>query len=257
MAKKKYLLLKGRLFVAKRNTDGSPKALRDVGECPLMKVMVEAEFLDNQPTDKPVQGTDLHVLFGLKVSGSMQVKEATKDNLALMSFGTVVEQTTATITARAFPSGIVAGETYQLPGGLANVSAVTIVDSQVTPATLVEGTDFTIDKVFGTITFISVAGKTQPFKISCTAGATSDVAIATGAPEELFLLLKGTNIGEGNKPVLLELYDVACEPAKELPGKTNAKEVGAYEIAFQAVEDEEKGTDPVLGSYGRYRLNFG
>jgi hypothetical protein len=184
----------------------------------------------------------------------MQVKEATKENLALMSFGTVVEQASATITNRLFPAGIVAGETYQLPGGLANVSAVIIVDSAVGPATLVEGTDYTIDKVYGTITFITVAAKTQPFKISCTAGATTDVGIGTGAPEELFMLLKGVNIGEGNKPVICELFDVACETAKELPGKTNAKEVGAYEIAFEAVEDDTKGTDPVLGSYGRYRL---
>jgi hypothetical protein len=254
MAKKKYLLLKGNLFAASRNTDGTPKALRDLGEIPLVKVMVEAEFVDNQPTSKPVQGTDLHVLFGLKVSGSLQVKEVTKENLAMMSFGTVVEQATATITNRPFPSGILVNETHQLPGGLANVSAVVITDSAATPVPLVLGTNYELDAAFGTMKFINLGSFTQPFKISCTAGATSDVAIGKQASEELFLLLKGTNIGEGNKPVILEIYRGSLEPAKELPGKTNAKEAGSYEIAFEALEDDTKGEDPTLGSYGRYRL---
>jgi hypothetical protein len=252
MAKPKYYIGRGDVLVAERNTDGSPKALRDVGECPEFEISVQVDFAENFDTSKAISRQDLHV--AIKQNGTLRfvLKEGTAENLALALFGESVAETDGAFTGVAFPTGIVVGEIHQIPGGRAKVSGVTIVDSAATPAT-VTNTKYSVDTDFGTVKFLDVTGYTQPFKIAGTeAVGKKSIALLTMRSQELFIMFKGTNIANNDAKELWELYRVALGPASKLTGKGD--EVAMFEFEGKLLADQEKGDDPDFGSFGRRRL---
>lgn len=254
MSEARYYIGRGSVLVAERNTDGSPKALRDVGETPEFEISVQVDFAENFNTKKAISVQDLHV--AIKQTGTLRLvlKEASVENLALATFGEVVDETNGAFTAVAFPTGIVAGETYQIPGGRAKVSGCSIVDSAGIPVT-VTSSKYEVDEDFGTVKFLNVTGYTQPFKIAGTeAAGKKSIALLTKRSQELFIMFKGVNIGtsDGDTNELWELYRVALGPASKLTGKGD--EVALYELEGRLLADSDKGDDPDFGSFGRRRL---
>ncbi|HEY0545317.1 MAG TPA: hypothetical protein VGC91_08085 [Pyrinomonadaceae bacterium] len=252
MSKRAYFIGRGSILVASRNADGSPGTLRDVGEAPTIEVNVQVDFAENFDTSEAISTQDLHV--AIKQTGKLRLvlKEATAENLALALFGKSVDETTGTFTAVAFPTGIIAGETYQIPGARAKVSSIVIVDSAVTPAT-VTSTKYEVDADFGTVKFLDVSSYTQPFKISGTeAAGKKSIALLTKRSQELFIMAKLTNVANDDKKELWEFYRVALSPATKIDGKGD--EVVMYEMEGNLLKDREKGSDPTFGYFGRRRL---
>jgi hypothetical protein len=160
------------------------------------------------------------------------------------------------VTGRAFPSGIIAGDTYQVPGAPVDLSAVVIKDSAGSPRTLVAGTDYTLDAKYGLVTFKAsgIAGSTQPFKVDFTSASSEQVAALTQATVEKFLFFRGINIADGGKPVICEIYRAQLNPASKLPLKQTQNEAAMFEINFSMLDDSTKAEDSDTGRYLRYRI---
>lgn len=249
-----YLLLRGDLDIADRLTNGNPTKLQAMGESPQFEIMVEEQRAENYATSGALNEKDLSVPIVVEVKGALTQKEADGERLSIAVFGTVTEVEGATHTAQAFPSGIADGERHLLPGRPVGVSAVTIVDSAGTPATLVLNSDYSIDLDSGIVTFIDVSGFTQPFKATYTEGDSTHVAVATRVTPEKYLLFRGINLADNEKPVFAEFYRTRFGPAKKVSLKTpEGKEVAAFEYDLEFLADPTKPRDPVLGRYGRIR----
>ena len=129
------------------------------------------------------------------------------------------------------------------------MSALTVVDSAGTPATLTAGTHYTADEDFGAIQFLDVTGLTAPFKASYTFGAATEIGIFTQPLPERFLRLEGVNTAAGNAKVLIELYRVAFDPLKKFDIISN--DLNKFELEGSLLADSTKPYDAVLGQFGR------
>ena len=250
--KTNYYIGKGALQLAERDASGTPGALEDVGEA-LIKIEVTKDFKSNETSRYEINHVDAHVPVSQQVKGTLTIKEATAKNLERILHGTKTANAGGSVTAQPFPTGIAAGETHRLPGFAGKASALSIVDSNGSPATLVLGTDYTVDLDYGDVTFISVASKTQPFKASYTQAASTRVSILTKRVVNKYLRLKGLNIGnnDGARKVLTELYDITLMPAKQVDLKGD--DFASYELEFMCLADPNKsGTDTEFGQYGNW-----
>jgi hypothetical protein len=129
------------------------------------------------------------------------------------------------------------------------VSALVVVDSAGTPATLTLGTHYTADTDFGSIQFLDVTGLTAPYKASYTYGVATEIGIFTQPLPERYLRLEGLNTAQANAKVLVELYRVAFDPLKEL--SLISDEYNKFEMEGSLLADTTKPYDALLGQFGR------
>jgi hypothetical protein len=246
-----YLIGRGDISVADRDSGGNPGALQDLGEAPEFEVTVDVTFADNWNTSEPISEQDLHV--ATKLTGKVRIvaKEATADLLSLALFGEKVNIAGGSFTGVAFPAGIAAGETHVIPGNRTNVSSIVITDSAGTPAT-VTSSKYEVDEVHGTVKFINVSGYTQPFKIAGTEAANQEaVGLLKKRSQEKFVFFKGVNIADDDSPMQVGLYRVALGPAQKITYK--GEEVAMFEFEGNLLSDRTKPRDADLGRYGYHR----
>ncbi len=129
------------------------------------------------------------------------------------------------------------------------VSALVVVDSAGTPATLTLGTHYTADTDFGSIQFLDFTGLTAPYKASYTYGVATEIGIFTQPLPERYLRLEGLNTAQANAKVLVELYRVAFDPLKEL--SLISDEYNKFEMEGSLLADTTKPYDALLGQFGR------
>lgn len=245
------LLGRGEVEYALRNADGTPGKLVEFGEAPEIEISVDVEYAEDSDTKRPISRKVLKVVKAASAKIRLVVKDHTSGNLALAFYGEEVEHAGGDFADVAFPAGIAAGETHFVPGNRTKLSDVEIVDSQGAPVTLVEGTDYEVDLTYGTVKFLAVAGKTQPFKISGTEGASTSVALLKKRSQEIFLYVKGINIGRDDAPFAAGLYRVQLGPAQKLSAKSD--DYALLEFEGELLSDDEKDEDSSLGTYGYYR----
>jgi hypothetical protein len=247
--KTNYYIGKGPLYIADRDVDGNPGALEDVGEV-ILSLEVTKEYKSNFATRNEVNEKDAHVPVSQEVKGTITLKERTAKNLQYILHGTKTAKAGGSVTAQAFPSGIVAGEEHRLPGFTGIASSLVITDSNGTPATLVEGTNYTVDLKYGRVKFILVSGFTQPFEAAFTNAASTRNSILTKRVVNKFVRFEGINIGnnDGARAFLEELYDCTLMPAQKLDEK--GEDFSTYELAFECLADPTKDYTEELGRYG-------
>jgi hypothetical protein len=250
----RYFLLRGNIDLAERLATGEPGALDELGESPDLEITIDEERAENMSTGGAFNEKDLSVTTYVGCKGTLKVKEVEGVNLPLALFGQETSEAGATVTAQAFPSGIADGDKVFLPGRPIGVTALSIVDSNGTPATLALGSDYEADLDFGTVKFLDVSGFTQPFKATFTKPAIKSVSIGAQVPTEKFLFFRGIDIADEERPVVVEMYRTKLSPSKRIPLKSaDGKEVTVFEFELEFLADPTKPRDPVLGRYGRLR----
>lgn len=248
-----YLIGSGTVRVAKRDTNGLPLALRNIGECPMIELAPNAEYIDNFETATPANKQDLHVVKRVGIKCSITMKEKTVKNLAQFLGGSIVQVAGGSVSNLAWPTGIAVGDEWNLPDQAVNVSALTIVDSAGTPMTLVNGTHYKADLKFGRVTFLATPG-TQPYKASYTVAAGQIVVFLNNTGEELWL--QADIIDKSKSPN--QRFDVQLfRGVFDLPSKISLKgeDVATFETGFVVLADDTKPDDPTdpFGQYGRWR----
>lgn len=242
-----YFSGQGRVYLAARDSNGNPLALRWVGNVPDLKVSLSTETIEHKESYSGQRLTDLQLIKSKDGEFSCTLEDFSVQNLELTLYGTTSSSTGGTVTDETLPTGIVAGETRLLANQF--VSAVTITDSAASPATLVAGTDYKVHANQGAIEFLNVTGFTQPFKVDYTYGARKSVAMFRSAQPEVWLRFDGINTADGNKPVILDLYRVAINPTKDL--SMIADDLQRFELSGRVLADLTKVNDATLGQFGR------
>lgn len=248
-----YFSGQGRVYLAARDTNGKPLALRWVGNVPDLKVSLNVETIEHKESYSGQRLTDLQLIKSKDGEFSCTLEEISVENLELSLYGTTTSNTSGSVSNETLPTGIVAGETWILANPFA--TGVSIVDSTTPTAKTLPTTQYTVLENQGAIRFddISTGGPyVQPFKVSYTRGASKRVAMFRSAQPEIWLRFDGINTANANAPVILDLYRVAINPTKDL--SLISDELQKFELSGRVLADTTKASDTALGQFGRLIL---
>jgi hypothetical protein len=242
-------VLAGSVFLAE-NSGAETSRLADADNAAELSISLKSESVEQKENRTGQGGIIARFVKSKEATVKLKLTSFNKRNLALALYGSALDVAGATATDELIPS-VVTGGSYALK--FQNITAFTsLKDSNATPKTLLSGTDFTVDLVFGRINILATANTaalTLPLKATYTYGAVENVAMFMTAPPERFLRFEGVNISDGNKAVLTELFRVAFDPIKSLDLLDD--KFGEIELEGTLMIDTVRALDPSLGGFGR------
>lgn len=244
-----YLSLQGRVFIGERDANGNPTKLVSPGNVAALTLALKTDIVEHFETSTGQRSLDQQLIKSKGASCKLTIEEFTKENLALALHGTSSTVTAGTATAEVVSTTApTLGNRYLLEHQ--KVSSVVITDSAAeTPATLVAGTNYTLDADFGALTFTQVTGFTAPIKAAYSYAAVTDIGLFTATMPERFVRFEGINTAASNAPVLVELYRVVFDPLKDLSLISN--DFNKFELDGKLLTDNTKSTTAALGQFGR------
>ena len=222
--------------------------LMDVGR----RILGRAEVLAGVPEmihEVQVEGTFAD---GTKLVTVHEPFVLDRGDLALALYGTTTTITPGTVTGELLPNPVTPGSLYPL--AMQNVSAVQIQDSDATPKTL-PVSQYSVNAKHGSLVVLDATSGgpyTEPFTVDYAYGAAQSTAMFTQPLPERWIRFEGLNTADGNREVVIDLYRVAINPAKELSIITD--ELLKFELSGQVLADLTKPVGGDLGQFGRLVL---
>lgn len=244
-----YFSGQGRVYLAQRDANGNPLALRWVGNVPDLKISLNIETIEHKESYSGQRLTDLQLIKSKDGEMNCTLEDFSVENIELSLYGQTASITGATVTGETLPTGILAGETRLLANQF--ISAVTVKDSSGTSKTL-PATQYTVHANQGAITFNDIATGgpyVQPFKVDYTYGTARRSAMFKSAKPELWLRFDGINTADNNKPVVVDLYRVAINPTKDF--SLISDDLQRFELSGRVLADTTKPEAGPLGLFGR------
>lgn len=248
-----YFSGQGRVYIGARDTSGMPQGLTYVGNVPELKVSLSVETLEHQESTSGQRLTDLQLIKTKKGEFACTLEELMASNLSLALYGTTVTQTSGTVTAEALPNPITLASLYIL--SKQNVSSVVVKDSTTGTAKTLAAAQYTLNAKHGSI---AINDKTtggpyvEPFKVDYSYGAAQSTSMFTQPLPERWVRFEGLNTADSNREVVIDLYRVAINPAKELSMIT--EDLLKFELSGQVLADTLKSATGDLGQFGRIVL---
>ena len=247
-----YFSGQGRVYIGARDSNGNPLGLNFVGNVPELKVSLSVETLEHQESTSGQRLTDLQLIKTKKGEFSCTLEELIAINLGLALYGTTTDQVSGTVTNETLATPMATGSLYLL--AKQNVSSVVIKDSSPTPKTL-PASQYQLNAKHGSLLIndISTGGPyVEPFKADYAFGAAQSTAMFTQPLPERWIRFEGLNTADSNREVVIDLYRVAINPAKELSVITD--ELLKFELSGQVLADTLKPAAGDLGQFGRIVL---
>jgi hypothetical protein len=242
-----YFSGQGRVYIATRDSNGNPQALRWLGNVPELKVSLNVETIEHKESYSGQRLTDLSLIKGKDGEFSCAIEDFSIENLELTLYGQTSSVTAGTVTNEALPTGAVVGGIYLLANQF--VSAVVVKDSAATPATLTAGTHYKVHAEQGAIEILNVGTFTQPFKVDYSYGAAKRLAMFKTAQPEVWLRFDGLNTADSNKRVIVDLYRVVLNPSKDF--SLIGEELQKFDLSGRVLADVTKSDTGPLGIFGR------
>lgn len=247
-----YMLLQGEVFIAERDTNGNPvEPFVSIGDAPVFELNLAVDKLTVRESMSGFRRVALSVITGQDSNFTLNLRNLKPENAALMLYGVVITVTTATVANDPFPAGVVNGSSYFLDTK-GKASSLVITDSAGTPAT-VPTTKYSHDG-YGLVTFLDVAGYTQPFKAAYSTAAYKRIPILNKPAPERHLRLVGRNTAAKNtdgsfKRIQLDLYRNQFDPAETL-ALIQDNEVASVPVAGTVLEDTTKPETSTTSRFG-------
>lgn len=247
-----YFSGQGRVYIGARDSAGNPAGLTFVGNVPELKVSLSVETLEHQEAQSGQRLTDLQLIKTKKGEFACTLEELSSGNLALALYGHSTTVAAGTVTGEALPNPVTAGHLYPLAHQ--NVSAVQIQDSDSPPKPL-PAAQYQVHAKHGSVLILDATTGgpyVEPFTVDYAYGAAQSTAMFTRPLPERWIRFEGLNTADANREVVIDLYRVAINPAKELSIITD--ELLKFELSGQVLADLSKPTDGELGQFGRLVL---
>lgn len=236
-----YYYGQGRLFLAERDAFGNPLSLRWLGDVSALSITVETEQITHEESYSGNSTTVRSIHRKKKAQISTTWHEHSDDNLAVTLYGEKITTAAGTVTGEQLPANIKAGERYLLQSP--DVSNVVI-------GSLVEGTDYTVDTIFGAITFLK--DQTAAPTVDYSYGANTGTSIFTKPkPVDRWVRYEGINLAEDNAFISVDLYRVNFDPLQNLSLINNDTSLAGLETTATALLDSLKPVDGQYGQLGR------
>jgi len=241
-----YFSGQGRVFIGARDINGTPQGLTFVGNVPDLKVSLSVETLEHQESQSGQRLTDLQLIKTKKGEFACTLEELIQSNLELALYGSTTVVTTGTVTDEPLIAAAELGKLYLL--AKQNVSTVVIKAGAATVA----AEKYTVNAKHGSIMFNDITGVTGAIVASYSYGAANVTAMFTQPLPERWVRFEGLNTADANKEVVIDLYRVAINPAKDL--SVIGTELMKFELSGQVLADLTKPAAGALGQFGRIVL---
>lgn len=243
-----YYSGQGRVLVAKRGLNGDPLSMRFIGNVPEFKISPKSDVLEHKESTTGQRAVDKRIAKGKSLDVSATLEDFQAKNLELVMYGESTLTPAVIAETTDIPASPAVGSVFSL--GFMNVSNVVITN--FLSATVVPAINYTVDPVFGTVKVNIAFAGTGIYVATFDAGAATTINIFSQPIPEVYMRVEGLNTADDNKPVLIELYRVATDPAKEL-GFIN-DDFGKYELSGSVLADSTKPAGGYLGQFGRVVL---
>lgn len=178
------------------------------------------------------------------------------NNIIFMFNGTKVEAGGSQVAdPETLPEGFEDGDYWHLgaDGEVTHqaISGLTISSAGSPPGpALVEGTNYLLDPVYGTVKFIDIAGFTQPFVTNAYGFEDKEAAVIfTAAADEYFVRFNSKNVAQGLAKGIVELYRAKFDPPPSVP--LIGEDFASFAINAVLYQDQDRQEDSVYGQFGR------
>lgn len=246
-----YLLGKGKVSLCERDANGAVSRAIYTGNAPELKISMTNEKIAHNESTSGLNTKDREIVTAIGMDFSLTLESITKENIALLTWGTNVAIASAAAQSHFFPDAIVNDEIHVIPNGF-NITVPVLKDSAGTPVT-VDAADYDLDADFGVIQFLDVAGYTQPFELEYTRGAAESIPFFGATRPTRFIRFEGLNLGNPglsySDKYLVEIYLAAFEPASDF--SLLGTEFAKFELKGAALLDDTRNTNSALGGFGR------
>lgn len=246
-----YYSGQGILYVAERNTDGTPKGFRSLGNVPSLEISIEITKFEHTESMSGQRATDLTIVQEKKGTFTMTLEDMSPANLAMAMWG--ANETTAAGTAATASGVAYLGMRSALP--YPKVSNVVVKDE--TDATTYEfGTSESdpnskngwIDETSGSYVVFTDADQTAK-------GAASNIAEGdvlhftfdheantithafTQTSLERWLRFEGLNTIDGN-PVIVDIFKASLDPLAGYP--LINEELASFDVSGSVLYDTQQ-----------------
>lgn len=199
-----YTLGRGKIYFARFTSGTTPGPFRYIGNTPEVSLTIESETLDHFSSDEGIREKDDSVPLEVNRTGSLITDNISPDNVALFFFGetSIVTTTAATDETESIASAQL-GLTYKIgvtasnPVGVFGIAASGFSATINGGATLVEDTDYVVDREMGFITFLetsaaAITGAQIDLEYD-VAASTRDRVISGSAPVEGAMMYRTQN----------------------------------------------------------------
>lgn len=238
MANKPDLIsLQGEAFLAKL-TNGVAGPYYSIGNMPKLELKITSQSIDHYESKTGLRTKDatMYKQTGVTLSGTLE--ELTKENLARVMSGLVVEVPSSTIADVSLGT-VTIGAMIDLEHR--NLSAVTFKSG----GTAVDPSKYALDPTFGTVIFNeSVSGEVT---WSGTADAVIRTTMANNIGEEYAFMIKGLDTWTNDK-VFTKLWRLIFSPETTLSLMND--NFGSFDITGEALSDISKANDAELSVFG-------
>lgn len=241
-----YFSGQGRVFIGARDSNGNPQGLTFVGNVPELKVSLSVETLEHQESQSGQRLTDLQLIKTKKGEFACTLEELIQSNLELALYGSTTTVTSGTVTDEPVIATAELGKLYLL--GKQNVSSVIVKAGSST----VPVAQYTVNAKHGSIQFTDITGVTGAITASYSYGESSATAMLTQPLPERWVRFEGLNTADSNREVVIDLYRVAINPARDL--SVIGTELMRFELSGQVLADLTKPASGELGQFGRMVL---
>ncbi|MCL6378691.1 hypothetical protein EXT57_15200 [Pectobacterium brasiliense] len=235
-----YFYGQGKVFLAKRDANGKPKAWRWVGDVSALSLALTVENLTHRESYSGQRATVRRFPTSKDGTVTSTWHEYSPQNLSQVLYGEHAVIPAGTVTGEALGSNIAVGDRLTL--AQQNVSDVVI-------GTLVAGTDYEVDAMYGAIEFLTPQAGAVSANYSYEGGI--NTTLFSVQPENLALRYEGINLAEGGAAVIVELYKLAFDPVSALALINNDTSLAALETTAGVLFDTARPNDPLLGRFGR------
>ncbi len=247
----KFFSLQGKFSLAPRLSTGKPGAIEWMGDVPAGALNISGEDEKIKESWSGVKGTAALLPGEKEVTISLTLNQALASNLALALGGTVNNVVAGSATAELFPTGVTAGQVFQLDNS--DIASLVITDSAGSPATVDPSKYEIVDAKAGQVKILDVTGFTQPFKAAYSYGAVTRISMLTASASDKYLIFDGLNVvrGAGDR-MKFRLYKIQFKNTEALELINSAQ--GQITLVGEALMDPVNVLDPLLGAYGRIEL---
>jgi hypothetical protein len=257
-----YYSGQGTLYVAERNSNGTPKGFITIGNVPKLDISIETEKFEHKESMSGQRAVDLSIVKEKKATFSLTMEDMSPSNLAMAFWGTAEAQTTGTFTDLPLVARVHATMDMRVPvmnylTGVAYVGLSTLVlGNDATPTTTyqfgttdgdtVNSKNGYVDQANGTIVIFSTAKQTAraatvviadaaPLFVNSGNYVASQVTHAfTQTSMERWMRFEGLNTIDG-KAVIIDMFKASFDPLSGYP--LINEELASFEVTGSMLYD--------------------
>lgn len=213
----RYYRGQGKVYFAERDTTGSPKGFKFLGNCTELNLSIDTETAEHSESYTGYGVQDRYIETSQSAMLNLTLDNFIRQNLGLAMFGEPQAVTGASVSGESHIA-LLGGSVFLDNINLDSNNAPTVTyDISGTPTAATEGDDYTVDYAAGRIDILEggVITDGEELQIDYTYLDQESIGAFTRNNTEKYFVFEGLNTAEDYSPVLIHCFKVRLQPFDE------------------------------------------